>query len=253
MSTGSQLTVPGTEQFEKPNGSASLMRIIEKAVTDPTFDAAKLALLLDVKLKWEADEAHKAYVEAMQQFKANPPDILKNKHVTYGAGSGKVDYHHATLDEITPIIADALRAVGITHSWRTSDANGKTTVTCVLTHFLGHSEDAATLSGPADTSGGKNSIQAIGSTVTYLQRYTLLAATGLAAKGMDDDGKIEGMPEDAIQDYCIQMQDASDFESLKAAFKEAWEKSKVAGDEQARARFIRIYEHRKRELREARQ
>ena len=36
-------------------------------------------------------------------------------------------------------------------------------------------------------SGSKNSIQAVGSTVTYLQRYTLLAVTGLAAKGQDSD------------------------------------------------------------------
>lgn len=39
-----------------------------------------------------------------------------------------------------------------------------------------------------DNSGSKNAIQAVGSTVTYLQRYTLLAATGLAAAGQDDDG-----------------------------------------------------------------
>jgi len=39
-----------------------------------------------------------------------------------------------------------------------------------------------------DSSGGKNSIQAIGSTISYLERYTFMAATGLAAKGMDDDG-----------------------------------------------------------------
>jgi hypothetical protein len=37
-------------------------------------------------------------------------------------------------------------------------------------------------------SGSKNAIQAIGSAVTYLQRYTLLSATGLAAKNGDNDG-----------------------------------------------------------------
>src|SRR5690606_35194749 len=61
-------------------------------------------------------------------------------------------------------------------------------VTCVITHELGHSE-RTTLSAAPDESGGKNSIQAVGSTVTYLQRYTLMAATGLAAKDMDDDGR----------------------------------------------------------------
>lgn len=42
---------------------------------------------------------------------------------------------------------------------------------------------------PVDTSGSKNAIQAIGSTVTYLQRYTLLSGCGLAAASTDDDGR----------------------------------------------------------------
>jgi len=47
---------------------------------------------------------------------------------------------------------------------------------------------ANTLSAAADTTGNKNSIQAIGSTLSYLQRYTLCAALGLAAEE-DDDGQ----------------------------------------------------------------
>ena len=46
-----------------------------------------------------------------------------------------------------------------------------------------------------DTSGSKNSIQAISSAVTYLQRYTLLAATGLSTSelgNLDNDGRGTG-------------------------------------------------------------
>lgn len=61
-------------------------------------------------------------------------------------------------------------------------------VTCVLTHSRGHSE-RVWLQAARDDSGNKNSIQAVGSTVTYLQRYTLLAATGMAVQDQrDDDG-----------------------------------------------------------------
>jgi hypothetical protein len=35
----------------------------------------------------------------------------------------------------------------------------------------------------------KNAIQQVASTTTYLQRYTLLAITGMSTKGMDDDGR----------------------------------------------------------------
>ena len=42
--------------------------------------------------------------------------------------------------------------------------------------------------GGADQSGSKNGFQAIGSAVTYLQRYTLKAALGLSAE-VDDDAQ----------------------------------------------------------------
>ena len=45
------------------------------------------------------------------------------------------------------------------------------------------------MSAPADTSSQKNSIQAIASTVTYLQRYTANALLGLAAVDMDTDSR----------------------------------------------------------------
>jgi len=57
----------------------------------------------------------------------------------------------------------------------------------VISHRDGHSEENS-LSADADHSGEKNAIQAIGSTLTYLQRMTLKAALGLAAAD-DDDGK----------------------------------------------------------------
>jgi hypothetical protein len=224
------------------------MRLIELAV-EKGADAEKLAILMDLHLRWEANEARKAYIAAIQQFKANPPDIERTKDVNFAnRDGGKTSYSHAELDKITDIIGQALKRVGITHAWRTADTGGKITVTCVLTHEQGHAEDAATLCGPADTSGGKNSIQAIGSTVTYLERYTLLAATGLAAKGQDDDGKTEGMDENAITDYCIQMQDAGSFDELRGVFKECWEKAKNANDLNAKARFQKVYEARKKEL-----
>lgn len=229
----------------KPQSSSEkMLSLVERAVLDPNFDAAKLQVLLDVQLKWEANEARKKFEEAFESFKRSAPEILKTKHVS----AGQAQYTHAELDKITPILTDALLAVGITHQWRTSFADGKpVTVTCLLKGY-GHTEEAATLCGPPDTSGSKNNIQAIGSTVTYLERYTLLAACGIAAKGTDNDGKTEGMPEDAVTDYMVQMKDASHMEELKKSFGEAYSKAKKLGDNQARDRFVAVYEARKREL-----
>lgn len=145
--------------------------------------------LMQLKKEWEADEARKAFVAAMAAFKANPPEIVKDKHVRYVKKDNSVtEYDHATLGGLCAAIIKGLAEHGISHRWETAQQENRIKVTCVLTHAQGHSESVS-LHSESDNSGGKNNIQAIGSAVTYLQRYTLLAATGLAALDQDDDGK----------------------------------------------------------------
>ena len=152
-----------------------------KAAVQGGADLEKLEKLLDIQLKYEANEAKKAYHVAMTAFKANPPMILKDKTVSYNETS----YKHASLYAVAKSINDGLSKHGLSASWKTAQS-GAVSVTCKITHIMGHSEET-TLSAAADSSGSKNSIQAIGSTITYLERYSLLALTGLAAFD-DDDG-----------------------------------------------------------------
>ncbi len=76
---------------------------------------------------------------------------------------------------------------GLSFDWDIHQSNGLITVDCVVTHVQGHFKKV-TMSGAPDASGKKNAIQQAASTITYLQRYTLLAATGMSTKGEDDDG-----------------------------------------------------------------
>lgn len=170
-------------------GTGALMRMIERGVADPAFDVAKLEKLLDVKERWEKEEARKAFIAAKAAFKAEAPRIEKNKQVGFESRrtNERTAYRHATLDHIDHLIAPVLAKHGLAHSWKTEQGQGGViTVTCFLTHVQGHSE-SVTLQGSPDNSGSKNNIQAVGSTVTYLQRYTLLAITGMATADQDDD------------------------------------------------------------------
>lgn len=173
-----------TNEIVKTEGQRSLSPI-EQAQNFLTSggDLANLEKMMELQERWEADQARKAFYEAMTAFKADPPKLKKTRNVAYG----NTKYSHADLAEITEEISSALSANGLNATWKTSQDNN-ISVTCTITHSLGYSE-STTLSSAPDTSGGKNSIQAIGSTITYLQRYTLLALTGLAAHGQDDDGK----------------------------------------------------------------
>jgi hypothetical protein len=147
-----------------------------------------LERMFEFDLKVKGQQAIEAYNDAMAKWKANAPQILKDKEVSYTAGKGKTSYHHATLGNVANTINASMSPFGLHASWKTEQPEGKIRVTCTISHRLGHSESTS-LTADADTSGSKNAIQALGSTITYLERYTLLALTGLATHDQDDDGK----------------------------------------------------------------
>jgi len=144
-------------------------------------DIDKLQKLMDLQERWEANQARKAYVEAMALFREDCPIIEKTKKGHNSKYAGLAE----TIEQIKWTLSDHR----LTHSWNTEQVNNETKVTCTVTHVGGHSESTS-LAAPAETSGSKNSIQAIGSTVSYLERYTLFAILGLASSDMDQDGAI---------------------------------------------------------------
>lgn len=145
----------------------------------------QLEKLLELQQRWEANEARKAFVVAMAEFKAHPPEIVKDKAVAFSGTS----YRHATLANVVDAVVLELSKHGLSHRWEVSQVGATITVTCVITHVAGHSESVSLTALP-DDSGKKNAIQQVASTVTYLQRYTLMSALGLAAKDQtDDDGR----------------------------------------------------------------
>jgi hypothetical protein len=146
--------------------------------------------LMDLQERWEANEAKKAFNVALAAFKADPPTLRKTKHVNYQprGGGPPVDYWHASLDDACEVIGGAIARHGLSHRWDMKQEGERITVTCILQHEMGHSERVSLAASP-DTTGSKNPIQALSSATTYLERYTFLAVTGMAAKGQDDDGQ----------------------------------------------------------------
>lgn len=194
MKNGSQEAALSTEVAAAPQTALTItpMQMLQIAV-EQNADLEKLSKLMDLQERWEANEARKAFVTAMTAFKKTPPEIVKDTHVSFKNRAGdETEYDHPTLDQVCAVIAPALAEHGLAHAWEMSqEKDGQITVTCIITHEGGHSKGVS-LSGMPDTSGGKNAIQAVASTVTYLERYTLMAATGSAAKGQDDDGRGAG-------------------------------------------------------------
>lgn len=148
----------------------------------------EIGQLMDLKDRMDAADARKAFVAAMAAFKRNPPKIIKDKAADFKTDKGRTYYTYADLAAVCSAVTSALAEHGLSHDWSTSQHGNAVTVTCTITHELGHSK-STTLTANADKTGSKNDIQAIGSAVSYLERYTLLAACGIAVSdGSDDDG-----------------------------------------------------------------
>lgn len=207
------------------------MRMAEMAMTTGKVD--QLDKLLDLQIRWDKEQARKAFVEAMSAFKteAGGITIRKSKRVSFESRGGQTEYDHAELHDITRALVPALARHGLSHRWTVSQEAGAITVECILSHRDGHSESVS-MTAPPDDSGGKNKIQAIASTKTYLERYTFLAATGVATGGeIDHDGRTppeepeyiteeqEAVLRDLVEAYVVNVGKFMDWVSSQAGYK----------------------------------
>lgn len=165
------------------------MAMIERAVASGA-SIETIEKLMALQERFEANQARKAFNEAISEAKARVRPVVRNRE---GHNSKRYADFAAIASAVDPILAD----LGLSYRFRT-DQGGRINVTCILSHRDGHQE-TTTLSGPPDTSGSKNAIQAIGSTLTYLQRYSLVQMLGLAASD-DDDGRKGGAGEPIMPD-----------------------------------------------------
>ena len=182
--------VVSIEQSETLPSVLTPMDMLNKAVAQGA-DISILEKLMSLQERWEANQARKAFDEAMAAAKSEIPTIAKNREVDFTSSKGRTNYKHEDLAEIARTVDPILSRHGLSYRFRvTSNIGEPVTVTCVISHRAGHSEET-TLSAGRDESGNKNSIQAVGSAITYLQRYTLKAALGLAASNDDDASSAE--------------------------------------------------------------
>ena len=249
-----------------PTGMELLAELSRK-VSDPTaaVELAKQIVELQTRqeqlrqsyerFEWEKldREAKVAFAQAFEQFKADAPKILKTKHVNFpNKSGGQTDYWHVELDKACDLLIPALLKVGITHQWNSTDLpDGRVRVTCILRHRLGHEQEGASLAGSADQSGGKNPIQGVGSSTSYLERYTFLATCGIVPTGMDNDGTPqsgESMNASEFADWIAAIEGSGDTSELQKNYFSARDAAKAAKDESSEREFAEAKNKRYRQL-----
>lgn len=185
--SASSMTAPVVQPLQPATsaGFQLLQAAINRGVSTEELD--RMIALME---RMEANDARKAFVAAMVDFKKKAPTITTNQTGEVRKDNKVVyTYGYADLAEVNEKIIAALADVDISHDWTQHQEGGQLYVTCTLTHVLGHSKSTVLGASP-DNSGGKTGPQALGSSNTYLERYTLLAVCGLAVRdGSDNDAQ----------------------------------------------------------------
>lgn len=241
------LTSPEQKELAVPTP----MKLIELAVQQGA-NADQLGKLMDMQLRWQAEEARLAWISDMAAFKAECPEILKTKHVKQKGKEGKdaPEYWHVELDKACEILVPLLTKHKFTHRWESpAEQKPGLTVTCVIQHKQGHAE-RTTLTAPHDNTGAKNAVQAVGSSQFYLERYTFLAALGIAPKGHDTDGIAGGIGTGRRAEQCEWIANCRNAEELVRVWKAAHEEASAVRDYDAVKLYLEAKDRRKQELAE---
>lgn len=172
-------------ELVKVESEATPSALLQLAIQQ-NLDIEKLERLMQLQERWQAEQSRKEFLTAICKFQAVCPPLEKTKKVAFG----NTKYSYAPLGEIAATIKQAMSENGLSHRWEIEDTTDKIVCTCIISHLTGHSEKT-TMSAAKDASGGKNEIQQRGSSITYLQRYTLIAALGISTADEDVDGRKE--------------------------------------------------------------
>jgi hypothetical protein len=186
---------------EVVNETTAIVQMIERAAANPAVDIEKMERLLLMQERVMDRRAKAAFDAALSIMQPELPQVDRNGCIVVlskaDRDAGRLDAKpqqstpYALWEDINAAIAPHLAKHGFALSFRTGTSpEGKITVTGVLSHREGHREET-TITLMHDSSGSKNSVQAVGSSISYGKRYTaglLLNITSRAPSDADDDG-----------------------------------------------------------------
>lgn len=185
---GQVLTIPAREE-QSLSVSSTPEGLLQLGI-NKGLPIESLEKLMSLYERWKEQQSREQFYLAFSNFQSSVPKLEKKKVVNYTSKNGGVtNYRYAPLSEIAETVKESLRLNGLSYRWEFSDVDASTLkCTCFVTHSSGHNATSS-MTAQKDSSGNKNDIQSRGSTMTYLQRYTLIAALGLTTADEDNDAQ----------------------------------------------------------------
>lgn len=175
-------------QVEQP-AAIAFVSMVERLAVDPRVDVDKLERLLKMQQDILAHQAKADFDAAFSEMQGDLPVITERGQILVNDVPRS---KYARYEDIQEAIRPVLQKHGFALRHRNENlASGILRIVGILSHRSGHSEQDS-FDCPADASGGKSNIQAIGSTRSYGMRYTTIALLNIVTRGADDDGQAAG-------------------------------------------------------------
>lgn len=202
---------------------SEFVSVIERLASNPDVNVDKLEKIIDLQTRILDREAEQAFNQAFAAMQADIPVVVERGLADRGSNGGR--YSYARFEDVMETIRPVLHRHGFGVSHKTEHLDGKVRVVGYLTHSAGHSRTSEFVA-KADSGGGKNEVQALGSSTAYGRRYTTYDLLGLATRAQDDDGRAtsEVPSPDGFDAWIADLEAVAD-EGM-AAFSKSWNQSR---------------------------
>lgn len=170
------------------NESTAMLTMIQRAATDPAFDADKMQKMMEMYERHTDRTAAAAFNAAMVRAQAEIGPVFRDKF------NAQTNSSYAALESIDRKISPVYTTWGFSLSFGTGDSPlvGHIRTVCDCMHEAGHTKQYH-VDLPIDSAGIKGSVNktgvhASGSTFSYARRYLTMMIFNVVLTNEDDDG-----------------------------------------------------------------
>lgn len=173
----------------------NMLAIIASAAGNPNVDVGKMRELLTMQREIMSEEARIAFTEAFITMRL--PSIDRDGKIDEGitkSGKQGKKTRYATFENINRVVEPILKANGFA-MWFEPDMGPDSRIIMRghLDHLKGHGKTCA-ISLPLETSGNKNNVQGVGSSISYGKRYAAIALLNIVSHAPEDADFDGGSP-----------------------------------------------------------
>jgi hypothetical protein len=176
----------------KPNSALapahSLAEFMQGVLRDPAVPAEKLDLLWKMRKELLAEEQREAFDTAFAQMHAKLPQVRRDGTIELTKDGKKLGLIKFTRwEDMDKVIRPVMGEHGFALTFTTVEGPGNKLVIRGELMREGHSR-VAEIPLPPDVGPGRNSLQAVGSAISYGKRYLAEMLLNIVRCGEDDDG-----------------------------------------------------------------